>query len=91
MLTETRTPVRALIEQCQRLAEGLFDGSVCVRFELLPSLDGDSYRANVRGSLEPTAAGETLLSAPPGRGKLGALRELLQVLRTNRPSAESPC
>jgi hypothetical protein len=81
MLMEAHTPVWLLLGECQRLAEQLFRKPVRVRFELLPSLDGDSFRADVRSAQEPAAAAPTLLVAPPARGKLAALRQLLAALR----------
>jgi hypothetical protein len=83
MLTEHHTPIGALISQCQQLAEQLFHEPVRVRVELLPSLDGDSWRADVRSSQKPIAAAATLLAAPPARGKRGALQQLLDALHAN--------
>jgi len=81
MLIEAHTPVWLLLGECQQLAEQLFREPVRVRFELMPSLDGDSFRADVRALPEPTAASPKLFVAPPARGKVGALRQLLAALR----------
>jgi hypothetical protein len=76
MLSEHYSPVRALIIECEQLAERRFATQVHIRVGLVPSLDGDFWSAEVLALAESVP-----LEAPcHARGKIAVLRALREHL-----------
>ena len=80
MLSMPHTPVRVLIAECERAAKERFGPFTRVETTLVPSLDGDFWRAQVKLPASGPSGEEGLGPCCHGRGKPAVVRALQEEL-----------